>query len=151
MAVDADEDEFLSGWENVRSDVGTSETLFDWFADHRWSWNAARLEQLTDSNRGRTIFICGSANNLDDLLGHFSQVIALEIDVETLAQRLDQIDRASGYMSADGDTRDQIGSWLPRQQEHLRELGALMIDGKRPIHQVVLSILEATSSSERPL
>lgn len=150
-AVDADEDEKLSGWENIESDVRPSETLFDWFQGHRWAWNASRIEQLADLNRGRTIFICGSANNLDDLLGRFSQVLALEIDVETLAQRLDQIDQANGFSSGDGDTRDQIRSWLPHQQQHFRELGAVMIDGKRPIDEVVHSILEATNSRERSL
>jgi shikimate kinase len=144
-AIDADEDESLAGWINIgRTEASASTALSDWCATHRWQWDPSHLAHLIASSGEEALFICGGAANLDDLADSFANIVALEIDVETLAERLDAIDRASGIAVSEGDTRDQINRWLPRDQQHLRELGAVMIDGRRSIEQVTSSVLVET-------
>jgi hypothetical protein len=146
-AIDADEDDALSGWvSTVKPGERPSEEISDWFTNHRWEWNSARLDRLIEWVGAKTIFLCGSASNLDELIDRFSMIIALEIDVETLADRLDVIDRAHGYAGGDGDTRAQIGGWLPRHQERLRGFGALSVDAKQSIEDIVSEILVVTGA-----
>jgi shikimate kinase len=153
FAIDADEDESLAGWINIgRNDASPSTALSDWCATHRWQWNPSHLARLIASSGEQALFICGGAANLDDLAACFANIVALEIDVETLAGRLDAIDRASGIPVAEGDTRDQINRWLPRDQQHLRELGAVMIDGRQSIEHVTSAVLvETSTTSPKPL
>jgi shikimate kinase len=141
-ALDADEEASLSGWVDVVAPgERPSDASANWFTNHRWEWNASRLDDLVDEIGVDTLFICGSASNLEELVGRFSKVIALEIDVDTLADRLDAIDQAYGFRSENGNTREQIQRWLPTDQDRLRELGADMVDGRRPIEEVVNQIL----------
>ncbi|HWD96400.1 MAG TPA: AAA family ATPase [Acidimicrobiales bacterium] len=151
FAIDADEDESLAGWINIgRTEASPLTALSEWCATHRWQWNPTHLAHLIASSGDEALFVCGGAANLDDLAGSFANIVGLEIDVDTLAERLDAIDRASGVATADGDTRDQISQWLPRDQQHLRELGAVMIDGRQSIEQVTSTVLVETSSPKFP-
>lgn len=149
-ALDADEDASLSGWVSiVESGERPSEASANWFTDHRWEWNMSRLDELIAQIGDDILFVCGSASNLEELVGRFSKVIALEIDVETLADRLDAIDQAYGFPGGDGDTRGQIERWLPTDQDRLRELGADMVDARRPVEEVVNQILVTASVPSR--
>jgi hypothetical protein len=141
-ALDADEIASLSGWVSVvEPGERPSEASANWFTNHRWEWNASHLDELVAQIGDDTLFICGSASNLEELVARFSKIIALEIDVATLSDRLDAIDRSHGFPGGDGQTSEQIGRWLPTDQDRLRELGADMVDGRRSVREVVNQIL----------
>lgn len=149
-ALDADEST-LSGWVSVvQPGERPSEVSANWFTNHRWEWSEEHLNEIVAQIEDGTLFICGSASNLEQLSGSFAKIIALEIDAATLSNRLDVIDQAYGFRGGDGETRNQIERWLPNHQDRLRELGADMVDGRRSVEEVVNQILVTTSLTHVP-
>lgn len=142
-AIDADEDPELSGWAPREASTSDApEMSMAWFTSHQWQWNPRRLNEFAEEVGSDPLFVCGSASNQDELFDWFDKVILLSLDVETLAERLEAIDRETGQGDGDGDTRDQIAGWLPQRQDHLRNQGALVVDATQPLDRVIADILE---------
>jgi thymidylate kinase len=72
--------------------------------------------------------------------GRFTQVFLLEIDEPTMLARLDAR-RDYHDWGRIGDTREYLRRKLPVLQDRLRASGAIPIDARQPLDQVVESIL----------
>ena len=142
-AIDADDDHLLS--QNIDSDGNVVEGVavpdFAWLARHSWEWNPARLDELIGAAAPATLHVCGCADNELELADRFTQVFLLEIDEPTMLARLASRDKEFGRI---GDTREYQRRKLPEYQSRLRASGAIPIDARRPLDQVVDAILSAT-------
>lgn len=77
----------------------------------------------------------------------FTQVFLLEIDEPTMLARIDaRLDNDWGRI---GDTREYLRRRLPELQDRLRALGAIPIDARQPLDQVVDAILSRTLARAR--
>jgi hypothetical protein len=81
-------------------------------------------------------------------------VFLLEIDEPTMLARLDAR-RDYHHWGRIGDTREYLRRKLPKQQGRLRASGAIPIDARRPLDQVVDAIpahalAQPTSSTSFP-
>ena len=78
----------------------------------------------------------------------------LEIDEPTMLARIDA--RQDNDWGRIGDTREYLRRFLPGYQARLRAFGAIPIDAKQPLDQVVDAILSqtgpnsATSQASKP-
>ena len=70
----------------------------------------------------------------------------LEIDEPTMLARLDARGSHHGWGRI-GDTREYLCRKLPALQERLRSSGAIPIDARQPLDQVVNAILAAISTA----
>ncbi len=142
-AIDADDDHLLS--QNIDSDGNVVEGVavpdFAWLARHSWEWNPARLDELIGAAAPATLHVCGCADNELELADRFTQVFLLEIDEPTMLARLASRDKEFGRI---GDTREYQRRKLPEYQSRLRASGAIPIDARRPLDQVVDAILSHT-------
>jgi hypothetical protein len=93
-----------------------------------------------------TLYVCGGADNQQELTGRFIQVFLLEIDEPTMLARLDAR-RDYHDWGHIGDTRDYLCRKLPELQDRLRASGAIPIDARQPPGQVVDAILSHTLAS----
>ena len=141
-AIDADDDPLLARSVDAAGNVveEPEEPDFAWLSQHSWAWNPVRLDELIRAAAPATLYVCGGADNQLELADRFTQVFLLEIDEPTMLARLDA---RRGYhdWGRIGDTREYLRRKLPEMQDRLRESGAISIDARQPLDQVVDAIL----------
>jgi shikimate kinase len=153
--IDDDEDPFLARFVDPAGAVAEepAELDFAWLSRHSWEWDPARLDELIQAAPA-TLYLCGGADNQLELANRFTQVFLLEIDEPTMLARLDT--RQDNEWGRAGDSREYIRRLLPGYQDRLRAFGAIPIDARQPLDQVVDVILSrtlansATSTSKSP-
>jgi len=105
---------------------------------HSWEWDPARLDELIRAAEPATLYRCGGAGNELELADRFIQVFLLEIDEPAMLARLDA--RQDNEWGRAGDSRVYIRRLLPGYQDRLRASGAIAIDARQPLDQVVDAI-----------
>lgn len=144
--VDADDDPLLARFVDETGAVvteGPAAPDLAWLARHRWAWDPARLDELIRAAPPATLYVCGGADNQQEVAGRFTQVFLLEIDEPTMLARLDTR-RDYHDWGHIGDTREYLRRKLPALQAELRASGAIPIDARQPLGQVVEAILSRT-------
>jgi hypothetical protein len=141
--IDADGDPLLARHVDSAGNVVGDPAVpdFAWLARHSWAWNPARLDELIGAAAPATLYVCGCADNELELADRFTQVFLLEIDEPTMLGRLASRDKEWGRI---GDTREYQRRKLPEYQGRLRASGAIPIDARRPLDQVVDALLPHT-------
>jgi adenylate kinase family enzyme len=147
-AVDADDDPLLARFVDAAGNVVEEREApeapdFAWLSRHSWAWNPARLDELIRAAAPQTLYVCGGADNELELADRFTQVFLLEIDEPTMLARLDAR-RDYHDWGRIGDTREYLRMKLPELQDRLRAFGAIPIDARQPLDQVVEAILSQT-------
>jgi adenylate kinase family enzyme len=144
-AIDSDEDPSLARWLDDAGTVVDEPAAPDlcWLSRHSWSWDPARLDELIRAAAPATLYVCGGADNELELADRFTHVFLLEIDEPTMLARLDER-RDYHDWGQIGDTREYLRRKLPELQHRLRAVGAIRVDARQPLDQVVDSILRLT-------
>jgi gluconate kinase len=129
-------DRELAYWGNLK----TGEPV-DGSADEQrtWMWNVAKVSALVADQTHAATFFCGGSRNSDRFIGLFDGVFVLEIDLDTLNQRL-----AARPETEWGGTA-QEGEAFARLQHATREglpTNAIIIDATAPLACIVDTILE---------
>ena len=140
-AIDSDDDPLLARSVDAAGHVveEPEEPDFAWLSQHSWAWNPARLDELIRATAPATLYVCGGADNELEMADRFTQVFLLEIDEPTMLARLDA--RQDNDWGRIGDTRDYLRRKLPELQDRLHAFGAIPIDARQPLDQVVDAIL----------
>jgi AAA domain len=148
-AIDADDDPLLARTVDADGKVVVEEPEepdFAWLARHSWAWDPARLDALIRAAAPATLYVCGGADNELELADRFTQVFLLEIDEPTMLARLNAR-RDYHDWGRIGDTREYLRRKLPELQARLRASGAILLDARQPLGQVVDAIISRTSAS----
>jgi adenylate kinase family enzyme len=143
-AIDADDDPLLARSVDAAGNVveereEPEEPDFAWLSRHSWAWDPGRLDDLIRAAAPATLYVCGGADNELQLADRFTQVFLLEIDEPTMLARIDA--RRNNDWGRIGDTREYLRRKLPELQDRLRASGAIPIDARHPLDQVVDAIL----------
>ena len=151
--IDDDDDPFLARFVDPAGAVveEPAELDFAWLSRHSWAWDPARLDELIRAAAPATLYVCGGADNELELADRFTHVFLLEIDEATMLARLDV--RRDNEWGRAGDSREYIRRLMPGYQDRLRAFGAIPIDARQPLGQVVDAILSRTlpsSATSRP-
>ncbi len=152
VSVDADDDPLLARFVDPAGAVVAEEPAapdLAWLARHRWAWDPARLDELIRAAAPVTLYVCGGADNQDEVAGRFTHVFLLEIDEPTMLARLDAR-RDYHDWGRVGDTREYLRRKLPALQESLRASGAIPIDARRSPDRVVDAILARARPTRAP-
>jgi hypothetical protein len=152
-SIDADGDPLLARFVDSAGAVVAEEPAapdLAWLARHSWAWDPARLDELIRAAGPATLYVCGGADNQEELAGRFTHVFLLEIDEPTMLARLDAR-RDYHEWGHVGDTREYLRRKLPVLQGRLRASGAVPLDARQPPDQVVDAILARTRSPSRRL
>jgi gluconate kinase len=146
VSIDADDDPLLARFVDADGAVVAEEPAapdLAWLARHSWAWDRGRLDELIRDAAPAALYVCGGADNQQELAGCFTQVFLLEIDEPTMLARLDAR-RDHHDWGRIGDTREYLRRKLPALQDSLRAFGAIPVDARQPLDQVVDAILSRT-------
>jgi adenylate kinase family enzyme len=140
--IDDDEDPFLARFVDSSGTPVTEEPAqpdLAWLSRHSWQWDPARLDELIAAAAPGPLYLCGGADNQLKLVDRFTRVFLLEIDEPTMLARLET--RQPDEWGRAGDSREYIRRFRTGYQDRLRASGAIVIDARQPLAQVVDAIL----------
>ncbi|MEM7331296.1 MAG: AAA family ATPase [Chloroflexota bacterium] len=109
-----------------------------------WIWNVERVNAIVADQSHSATFFCGGSRNTDQFVEQFDKVFVLEIDMETLNQRL-----AARPEDEWGGTASE-GEAFARYQHKTKEFlpqNAIIIDASAPLSTVVDTLLQHTYSA----
>ncbi len=106
----------------------------DWLCDKK------KLEQLMQKDSKRTVFYCGTADNLDDLLPLFDKIFLLKASQKELRKRLST--RTSNDFGRTAEVQRWIFSRKKQWEDNVREKGAIVIDANRKLSKIVRDIIK---------
>jgi hypothetical protein len=151
VSVDADDDPLLARSVDAAGNVveeEPDEPDFAWLSRHSWAWDPARLDMVIHAAAPATLYVCGGAANELELADRFTRVFLLEIDEPTMLARVDA--RPNNDWGRIGDTREYLRGFLPGYQARLRAFGAIPVDARQPLNEVVDAILSQTPARSVP-
>ena len=128
-------DNELAYWGNLN----TGEPVNGRANAHRaWIWDVEKVRVLVADQNYAATFFCGGSRNFDRFIDLFHEVFVLEIDLETLNQRL-----AARPETEWGGTAQEGEAFARLQQETKVGLptNAILIDATAPLASVVDEIL----------
>ncbi|MGD0312652.1 MAG: hypothetical protein ABSC90_09330 [Acidimicrobiales bacterium] len=125
--------------------VDTGPLSQDWFRDYRWILSRSRVEELAAIAAAQTVFLCGLAQNDEDLWDLFDVKICLILADTTIRERLTQRSE-NPFGRAPAELDAVLGFNGPLVAKYTA-LGAMLIDSSRPLEVVVRDVLDAL---ERP-
>lgn len=110
----------------------------------RYSWKVLpdKVRQLAAAAAARPIFLCGAVANEVAVWDLFAAVIALDIDTQTLKQRL--ATRTNNDFGKSDHELAQILAWHAECQAAYRRAGHRVVDAAKPIDEVVRQVLSLT-------
>jgi broad-specificity NMP kinase len=116
--------------------------LLRWYT--RWIWPVAKVKSLLADRSHSMTFFCGGSRNSHHFIDLFDRAFLLEIDLDTLHQRLAgrQGDEFGGT-----STERAIVVHVHATKDGLAK-GALRIDATRPVEQVVDEILAICGANQ---
>jgi len=126
-----------------RGDPRTGEPV-DGHAPGHHIWDVERVRDLVAGNAHAMTFFCGGCRNSDQFIDLFDGVFVLEIDLDTLNERL-----AARPEDEWGGTASE-GEAFARLQHATKEglpTNAVMIDATKPLSRVVDTILDLCQRS----
>jgi hypothetical protein len=100
-------------------------------------WDVDRVRALVADQRAPVTFFCGGSRNVSTFIDLFDGVFVLEVDLDTLLQRLDQ--RPADEWGSTQEERDLVVR-LHATKEDLPSTG-VVIDATRPLADVVDELL----------
>ena len=135
-------DEELAYW----GDLKTGEPVDGGAGEHRaWIWDIEQVKALVADQSVTATFFFGGSRNSNSFIDLFDEVFVLDIDLETLNQRL-----AARPKDAWGGTASEGESFARFQHETKEGLpkNAIIIDGTAPLASVVDTILEYADKAQ---
>lgn len=113
-----------------------------WYSKHIFKMSRAKVEQLAEAARSKTIFLCGQTFHDHEVWDLFDKTIYLTLSQEILKQRL-AARTNSLYGKAPDELADILG-WHGSLIEIHRKHGAIMVDAAQPLGRIVDEILSKT-------
>lgn len=130
-------DRELAYWGDPKTDEPKSEE--DSVNEHRsWIWDVEKVSALVADQNHAATFFCGGSRNSERFISLFDEVFVLEVDLDTLNQRL-----AARPEDEWGGTASEGESFARLQHETKEGLpqNAIIIDATASIARVVDTIL----------
>ncbi|GHA13123.1 nucleoside kinase [Devosia pacifica] len=109
-------------------------------------WDVTKVADIAADTSAPATFFCGGSRNFPQFIDLFDRVFVLDVDAETLRQRLEQ--RPKDEWGSHPEERDFIMR-LHASREDI-PTDSITIDATRPLSDVVDTILSYCTLSQRP-
>ena len=109
-----------------------------------WICDKKKLQRLMHKNSNETVFYCGTASNLDDLLPLFDKIFLLKVSQKILCKRLST--RISNNFARTPEVQKWVFSWKKWWEDHMKEMGAITINASLSLREVAENIIRKSKS-----
>jgi dephospho-CoA kinase len=130
-AIDADE--IFGFFGDVTTGLPTEEV-----SKKEWLWDRSKFEDVVNKNTG-VLFVSGGAMNQEDFANSFSKVFTLQVDDETLKERLKN--RTNNDYGKQPHELARLLEWNKGVEIWSKKRGTVLIDAAKDLNKVVDEIL----------
>lgn len=117
-----------------------------WFDQHEWRISIGWVQQVLNTAHDTSVFLCGGGANEAEIRTLCKNVIWLQTDEATIRERV-VIPRDHTYGTKPHELAAAIENNETKEAEY-RAFGAVIIDARQPVEQIVDDILEKLSISD---
>ena len=117
----------------------------EWFRNNQWVLLRSRVEALIESAERRPAFLCGMAQNDEELWDLFEVAVCLTLDDATIRKWLAQR-RGNPFGKAPAEIEAILAINGPLTAKYAA-IGAPLVDAAQPLELVVAGVLRACASS----
>lgn len=117
----------------------------EWADAHEWRVSMEWINDIAEKAKSKTIFLCGGGANERDVIAFCDTVIWLMIDEDTIRSRV-AVPRDHTYGTRPHELTEAIERNRQKEKEY-REIGAIIIDARRSVEEVIRNIITAIESS----
>ena len=110
----------------------------DWVDDNAWQIRPDLVRELRDDGAGVT-FLFGAVENEIEVWDLFDRVACLVVDDQTVRHRLST--RTTNEFGKHPRDLERVLGWNRDMEASYRSFGAVIIDGTRPLDEVVEAVL----------
>jgi adenylate kinase family enzyme len=111
----------------------------EWFNEHSWRLIPEQIEALSTRAKNKTIFLCGTADNEDEVWHLFDRVIFLNVDRETIRKRI-----AGRTENTYGQTPHELKLIMEKFDKDILKRdrpNVIRVDASKPIAEVTQAII----------
>ncbi len=147
-AHDADDDDMGGPYNNATNQRVTYPDWPpkpEWFDEHSYRLMPEAIQVLHDKAQDKTIFLCGTASNEDDVWHLFDNVLFLDIDEVSLKERIAK--RTDNDYGQTPHELELIMEKYHADRQKRDRPGVTIIDATLPINDVVHAILDKTKTA----
>jgi len=142
-AHDTDEDGF-SHWVNNQTNKvvkfpSDTDRPPGWFEEHAYFLSTEKVAELVEQAKNKKIFLCGIPANDIDFFEVFDKIIFLEIDKETMLNRIKN--RENNSFGQSEDSLALILKWFDAIRKRYQKAGAIFIDVTKPVSKVAQEVI----------
>jgi broad-specificity NMP kinase len=129
------------GWREYREYVDSSDEL------HRgeWLWVEEKINELLESDDGRSLFVQGCVGNQSKFYDRFNAVVLLSAPADVILDRIER--RSTNSYGKTPVERAMILEDLATIEPLLRESCTHELDASRPLDEVVTDLIAIASRS----
>jgi broad-specificity NMP kinase len=129
------------GWREYREYVDSSDEL------HRgeWLWVEEKINELLESDDGRSLFVQGCVRNQSKFYDRFNAVVLLSAPADVILDRIER--RSTNSYGKTPVERAMILEDLATIEPLLRESCTHELDASRPLDEVVTDLIAIASRS----
>lgn len=136
----------ISAW--FHKEKGTRDAEFgqvpdrskEWADAHEWRVSMDWINDIAEKAVDKPIFLCGGGANEKDIIALCNKVIWLKTDEQTIRSRVN-IPRDHTYGTHPHELAEAIEGNIRKEKEY-EQIGAIMIDSRRPLDDVVTDVLK---------
>lgn len=111
----------------------------EWMDAHEWRVSLDWVKDIAQKAANKPIFLCGGGANERDIVALCDKVIWLKTDEDTIRKRV-TIPRDHTYGTNPHELAEAIERNKVKEREY-EQMGAIMIDVRRPFDQVINEVL----------
>lgn len=139
----------ISAW--FHKEKGTRDAEFaqvpdrskEWADAHEWRVSMDWVNDIAKRAADKPIFLCGGGANEKEIIALCDKVIWLKTDEKTIRSRVN-IPRDHTYGTLPHELAEAIEGNIRKEKEY-EQMGAIMIDARRPLYDVIQDVLARIS------
>lgn len=116
----------------------------EWMNQHHWLISEDWVKQKTIEAKDKTIFLCGGSSDMTKIAPMLDKIIWLKTDEATIRKRVNN-PRDHTYGTKPHELRKILKENIEQEQQY-KDLGAIMVDARRPLEQVVDEVVRSAES-----
>lgn len=114
----------------------------EWMNQHHWLISEDWVRQKAVEAKDRTVYLCGGSSDVSNIVPLLDKIIWLKTDEETIRKRVNN-PRDHTYGTKPHEL-EKILRENVEQEQHYKDLGAVTVDARKPLDEVVSEVIESS-------
>lgn len=111
----------------------------EWMNQHHWLISADWVKQKSAEAKDKTVLLCGGSSDISQIIPMLDKIVWLKTDEETIRARVNN-PRDHTYGTRPHELEKILKENLEQEQQY-KDLGAVTVDARKPLNEVVDEVI----------